>query len=501
MGFGRELKAPKADGGVFASPSRETLPRLAAENHARLAAAKTKIDGVPLAAYRQAAQAEVVTLAKRYLRDCGEPLPALSSGPSVVATGHQPELFHPGVWVKNFALARLAAETNAVALNLVVDNDTLKSTHLRQPTWEGEQPNAVRLARVQFDAPAPEEPYETRCIVDPALFASFPERVAARTGNWGFTPILNEIWPSLVDQPGDVPIGVRFAAARRKIERRWGVHNFELPVSQLAETVAFRQFACQILRDLPRFAESYNRAIRSYRLANSVRSLNHPAPELSRRGSEWEAPFWRAGPHGRAKAYHTPGDAPRFENLRPRALTLTLFARLAFSDLFLHGIGGGKYDEVTDLILADYFKIEPPVFQVLSATFHLPLPQPEVLAHNARWHADQERDAYWNPQRHLADPTAPGIAELLTERAKLLAMPAATQRARRRRFRGLQTVCEQLRPFARPAIRHHAEAAELATRGEFDAAILTRRDYSWVLYPEAMLREVLTKFSQATPSR
>ena len=49
-------------------------------------------------------------------------------------------------------------------------------------------------------------------------------------------------------------------------------------------------------------------------------------------------------------------------NLRPRALTLTLFARLCLGDFFIHGIGGGKYDEVTDAIIRDYFGVEPPAY-------------------------------------------------------------------------------------------------------------------------------------------
>src|SRR5207244_11160094 len=57
--------------------------------------------------------------------------------------------------------------------------------------------------------------------------------------------------------------------------------------------------------------------------------------------------------------------------LRPRALTLTLFARVCLGDFFIHGIGGGKYDEVTDVIIRDYFGLDPPAYQVLSATLHL----------------------------------------------------------------------------------------------------------------------------------
>ena len=47
---------------------------------------------------------------------------------------------------------------------------------------------------------------------------------------------------------------------------------------------------------------------------------------------------------------------------------------MCLGDFFIHGIGGGKYDEATDAIIRDYFVIEPPAYQVLSATLHLPLP-------------------------------------------------------------------------------------------------------------------------------
>ncbi|MFN9917551.1 MAG: hypothetical protein ACK53L_33510, partial [Pirellulaceae bacterium] len=41
----------------------------------------------------------------------------------LILSGHQPELFHPGVWFKNFLLSSLAARHQAVALNIQVDHD------------------------------------------------------------------------------------------------------------------------------------------------------------------------------------------------------------------------------------------------------------------------------------------------------------------------------------------------------------------------------------------
>ena len=42
--------------------------------------------------------------------------------------------------------------------------------------------------------------------------------------------------------------------------------------------------------------------------------------------------------------------------LSPRALTLTAMLRLLVADQFVHGIGGGQYDQVLDSLIARHFK-------------------------------------------------------------------------------------------------------------------------------------------------
>src|SRR5439155_15975642 len=58
--------------------------------------------------------------------------------------------------------------------------------------------------------------------------------------------------------------------------------------------------------------------------------------------------------------------------LAPRALTLTMFLRLLIVDQFVHGIGGGRYDQVADSIIGDFFGFAPPKFAVTTATMFLP---------------------------------------------------------------------------------------------------------------------------------
>ena len=270
------FRAPASDGEVLAVPPLGELDWIHA-NRRLLNEASAPIDGVPLGRFRELARREL----------------GFSAAP-VVLTGHQPELFHPGVWLKNFAAHALARTLGGTGVNLVVDNDTLKVPALRGP-------GAARTEIVPFDAPG-EAPYETRGVKDAALFASFAERVRA-VAALPYRPLLDEVWPDIVAD--DRPIGARFTAARVKLERAWGGGNVELPVSRLARTECFQRFVRHVAADADRFRACYNAAVRAYRAQHKLKSTSHPVPELA----EGELPFWgpanAEGKRGRATTHNT----------------------------------------------------------------------------------------------------------------------------------------------------------------------------------------------------
>ena len=353
----------------------------------------------------------------------------------------------------------------------------------------------MRLESVAFDSFSGEVPYEDRGIEDAdhtCVFDSFADRAAPLWANWGYEPLLPRVWPEVVHHTPTARLGERFAEARRKREREWGCDNLELPVSRLSGTDAFKRFASHILSDLPRFHAVYNSALRAYRAANGIRSANHPAPDLA----DGEAPFWVRTAGGRRERANA---ASGVQTLRPRALTLTLFARVCLGDFFIHGIGGGKYDEVTDAIIRDYFGIEPPAYQVLSATLHLPLPGFASTANDLSRAERRLRDLRWNPQRHLsaeqlANPDVKALADAHADLADG-EPPVGAHAARREWFRALQQITERMRPFVAGQIPG-AEAELTRVRTEVDAnAVLQRRDYAWVLYPEETLRLFLQSVS------
>ena len=132
--------------------------------------------------------------------------------------------------------------------------------------------------------------------------------------------------------------------------------------------------------------------------------------------------------------------------VRSRALTNTLYARLFLCDLFIHGIGGGKYDEVTDDMIRRYYGIEPPEYLVLSAT--------SLAAAALSRPAGRLPPTPPGRRRSVLQPAAPPagrspvafrIGNLVTFRDATSADAALTSAGPARAFRQLRAVSDELR--------------------------------------------------------
>lgn len=528
----RHFRAPREHAALAACPPLADAAQFLDANRRALAAAHLHLLGRPLVELRALARRDAAAAARAYLLRTGEPLPPEPPADApLLVSGHQPELFHPGVWVKNFALAGLARRGHAWALNLVIDNDTVKSLSLPVPGVPVPLPDdpgpRPRRRSVPFDAGPPGQPYEEHTVRDEALFASLPDRVPVLHAPSAPPPILASFWDDVRRASRRTPLlGERFAAARRNWERSWGCHNLELPLSDLAATEAFAWFAAHLLSELPRLHAAYNAAVRDYRRHHRVKSLNHPVPDLAAVGDWLEVPLWawrpgqsrrarlfarlspaainlrageepwpslpRSSPDALARALH--GLGPAGCKLRPRALVTTLFTRLFLADHFLHGLGGGKYDEVTDALARSFYRLTPPAYQVVTGTLLVPLPTYPVTDADRLALGRRERHLLWSPQRHLPDARAAraDLASLVREHRDWLALQPADAAQRRARGRALRRLTEALRPAVADLLADARRARTLVEHRLAANAVLLRRDYAFCLYPEAVLRPFLT---------
>jgi hypothetical protein len=175
--------------------------------------------------------------------------------------------------------------------------------------------------------------------------------------------------------------------------------------------------------------------------------------------------------------------------------------RLLVADLFIHGIGGAKYDEMTEDFAAEFFgaaALRP--MACVTATLYLPLPAEPAAERSLRAAERAVRDIRYNPQRYLA--AAP--AALLAERAALIRrsdeLRAAQPRdrgARRDVYLAIRRVNEALLagdPW-RPAEldRRRARWIEAVRQN----AVARDREYFFGLHPRAGLVELTRRIRAA----
>lgn len=534
----RTWRVPRENGTALISPAWSELPALVPRNQSAIEATGTvEVQGKTLETLRQQARDEALNVAVDYTTNVLQlPSPVGSlSGPLIVG-GHQPELFHTGVWAKNFAVARLAQRTGGVPLQLIVDQDTLNSTALRIPAGTRSTP---ALASVDFDSNHPRSPWEEAAILDSEVFANFAQRVVDGLATWDYRPLIADVWPMAVQQAQrNGRLVDALTAIRAATERRWGAGTLELPMSRWWTQPASLWFMAHLLAHHRRMVDVYNTVVREYRLANRVRSRAHPVPDLAQQDDWYEAPFWiwQAGDPRRDRLFarqvgaelqlrdsrRTIGSLPIDEQrsaadavrtlqqlsregwkFRTRALTTTWAARMLLADVFIHGLGGAKYDEMTDALIGRFWGCRPPAFATVSATIHLPLgePFPETAATvGARRHA--LGDALHNPERHWDGAWPDTVLSLVAEKQRWLASanqstaPMTTRQRRaenHRRDQRLREIRRQLDQFAEPVLRRlHREYEEAVSRLAANR-ILRRREFSWVLYPETELRAMIDK--------
>lgn len=528
-------RAPAESGQKLIAPPWSELCRIVAGNVAWRRETQLTILGRPLNDFAVDARRETLERASAYVATYSS-FPTSTKGPRgggftapLIVTGHQPELVHPGVWVKNFAAAALCSSKGAISLNLVIDGDACRSTAIRVPAGTA---NSPRWELVDFDGPAEEMPWEERAIHHAERWMNFPQRVAEATRDLLNDRMLDDWWPLAMERAAATGrIGLGLAQARHLAEIEWGRHNLELPQSAMCQTVAFRRFTLHLFNELPRFAVSYNDALGEYRRVHRLRNHAQPVPNLAVEGEWFQAPYWvwtATEPNRRPLYVRKDGaglvatDRKTFERrlscvcddagekalaelaawehegikLRSRALITTMFSRLAVADLFIHGIGGAKYDEATDAICERFFGTAPPAFAAISGTLRLPIARTADEAGSVQALQQRLRELTYHPERHVdfAASAANGEAsELIASKLRWLAV-AKTSANGGQRHREIAAANRALQPYVADVRASIAQQLADASEHVRASRVLNSREYASCLYPRKLLEKFLLDF-------
>ena len=534
----RRLRVPRGDRQTLILPEPAALAALVRRNQDLLASYRFDLaPGAPAPPaplglgpgfheFRAAARAEVLALARRYTARWGVTVPDWREPMPIILSGHQPRPFHSGVWIKNFLAGELASAVGGVALNLNVDNDEAHVQVFRLPTRDltckmgGDE---VRTVEIEFAPHARGVPFEEQPAG--ALRPETVHEVLALAASPAIGDAFRACWERLIEAvPEAASLGEAFVVARRRLEERLGLANLELAVSAFSDTSAFRLFVAAMLRRREDFFAAYNDSLHEFRRVCRERSPAQPVPDLASDGPRMELPYWvwRAGGAGDVRRRRLwveptsggglalaaedepvgrlgPADladpaagAERLADLRrsgwkirPRAISMTLFVRLAVGDVFIHGVGGALYDQITDAIIERLFGVRPPEIILASATVHLPLETFPATPADLEAAQRAVRDWRCNPDRLLPEDVRRGAEAkaLIEEKKRLIATRGATRDERRRIWQRIREINGRLLALAPEQPDAAQRELDRIRREVRYNTVLTSREVPFCLYP------------------
>jgi len=526
------MRVPRRDGQTLDLPAKEEVAGLLRNNLALRQSPISAAKEFPLKDLQTRARAEAIELAVNW---SNQYLPiearvddsSFQASSPIIFGGHQPTLFHPGVWYKNFRLHQIAQASGATAINMVVDNDLSGAASIKFPQ---RSETRAAIGMVAFDAPGSAVPFEMQQIVDPNVFESFGERAADSIAPFVSDPIVKQFWPEVVkaekmlaqSHRAATP-GHALAAGRHMLEHAHGLRTLEVPISRLAGSSSFAEFSGYLIKHLIEFRDAYNQAIIGYRAKHGIRSSAHPVPELGHleeSGQQWlESPFWiwtDQSPLRKPMYVRQNGNDLEISNsavtlakisiatwsdwlfeqnqqiqltgkgifIRPRALITTMFARLLASDLFVHGIGGAKYDQLTNKIIVDFFGVDPPRFVTATGSWLLPTGFPEVYPADITSRKEALRKMRFHPETFVSTVDDDTTRLIESKRSAIAGRPEQNRLERHKEIESVNLKLQGLIEPERTAIANEIDSLSEKVR---DSQILNSREFSFALHPVELI--------------
>ena len=387
------------------APAFPEWNNLLAQNLARRPAAAACIPEPILAALRLRIAEQSAKYTARIIKQARELLPEAGFSSKVGAgwpphsspvlmTGHQPVVYHCGLIFKNVALSRFCAAHDALGINVIMDTDEGSAAELLYPQGrDGELSLSRRsiadggstfMSQKIVESSRIKEAFGQMSAALQALELAEPRRRADLAG---------ERLGALAGKPA-VECHSIFRAAYQP-EMNYG----EIPFSEAAEQPESQLFFSALIRDFSRLCSTYNASLDDYRTAHKIKNSANPFPNLSLSPQRSELPFWLfdfegitrrpifAAQSGASIALSTSEgevtrcpvnraaysrlEMPGHNFLLPRGAMVSVFLRLLCSDLFIHGLGGVKYDAFGDAFITNYFGIPAPAFVLATASRYL----------------------------------------------------------------------------------------------------------------------------------
>jgi hypothetical protein len=442
------------------------------------------IDRWPLLAtpgQHPSAKAQLIDLVNQNAQRLGTGKLAPDNSP-LIATGHQPTLWHPGILAKYLAAHHAAAQAGGQMFHIIVDQDVVDPTTLEVPIRNGSNLSTHQILLGKSNAEIPigvQKPIDSEKAIAAlrytqqefgdrnlanldALIDAFSKLSPAETLAQQFALVLKRLLEPYI---GNIP--VLFASDLN----RWPWFD------QIIEAMSTNARPC---------VDAYNKAV----FENPQAGVNALAVYHDR----IELPLWTmTSGQPRSRVYVNADGVLEDSDAKqvPRALLMTALLRSAGCDLFVHGRGGAIYDRITENWWQHWR--QETLAPATMATTDLTL-GPEVLGDLPvadRGHLDR---AIWYRHHlpHNIDRCLGLDGPLVQEKQNVLEQMTQDHDRRRRAgyFARIHQINWELAQQHPQAIDQAQKQLDDAHLGQSNRKIALKRDWCFALFPPERLGQL-----------
>lgn len=240
---------------------------------------------------------------------------------ALIATGHQPVVYHPGLLAKEEQAERIGLKLGATSVNFILDLDEHDCTEFA-------------VALVVNDTPT-----ETKYRLGGGVGLPITQRI--ETAIEGEGPVFSAYRKLLSE-----PIAVANTVVRRAFAK---IALWHVPFSFLVCRPEVQRVLVELSQS-PSLFTVYNESLKQHRLDNRIQNAANPFPNLE----SGELPMWIWNFNSNSRRILQAGDSlsPN-EFLVPRGAFVSLFLRKYCCGLFIHGTGGKTYEPAVEKIAKD----------------------------------------------------------------------------------------------------------------------------------------------------
>ena len=431
----------------------------------------------------------------------------------VIATGHQPVFYYPGILFKDYLAGKLANETGGTALNFIVDSDE-GAIEIPVPCLKGQKLSKTQVSlKTQSDTafsafkPSLEEIKRFFINIEHNLYTLNGNGEHIRQSFQEYQRAFTEKFEETEDYIQTT------SELRSAFDKALGLDIIDVRISELSNTLPYNLFILYIIKYIQEYQFHFNKAIDERTNKNF-----QPVKKLSKTNEGYELPFWllkntrRHTVFAKQEADQIVLSTPETEDeisinanapseiqaeelnrkitLYPKAPTLTFMIRIFFSDLFIHGTGAVDYEKINNQFLQSFFQINAPL-KFISATGNIYLPLESDLPDLQELKTNYEQLKKWKKEykRNPEDLLSAETAEKYKKQKKNLARQMKEAEPHKRKE--IHNQMEQLNEEMRIHLAEDFEENEtlLTHYGKIleKEHIYMERKYPYFLYPEGTL--------------